>query len=78
MGIAGYDNDNSINRDNEADDDLLSVKEVLGPISHRENSIGGGQLSTQAETVSVPNSQGRIMVQVTAKALEVCVLALHR
>lgn len=38
MGIAGHTN-NSINRDNEADDDLPSIEEILGPISHQGTSM---------------------------------------
>ena len=40
MGIAGRNND-STNRDDEADDDLPSIEEILGLISHRGISTGG-------------------------------------
>ncbi len=40
MGIAGRNND-STNRDDEADDDLPSIEEILGLISHQGISTGG-------------------------------------
>lgn len=42
MGIAARNND-SANRDDEADDDLLSIKEIIGPISRRGISTRGDQ-----------------------------------
>ena len=42
MGIAGRNND-STNRDIEVDDDLPSIEEILGPISHQGISTGGHQ-----------------------------------
>ena len=40
MGIAGRNND-STNRDDKADDDLPSLEEILGLISHQGISTGG-------------------------------------
>jgi hypothetical protein len=40
VGIAGRNND-STNRDDEAGDDLPSIEEILGLISHRGISTGG-------------------------------------
>jgi hypothetical protein len=40
VGIAGRNND-STNRDDEADDDLPSIEEILGLISHQGISTGG-------------------------------------
>jgi hypothetical protein len=40
VGIAGRNND-STNRDDEADDDLPSLEEILGQISHQGISTGG-------------------------------------
>ena len=40
MGIAGRNND-SANCDDEADDDLPSIEEILGPISRQGISTGG-------------------------------------
>ncbi len=40
MGIAGRNND-STNRDDEADNDLLLIEEILGPIPHQRISTGG-------------------------------------
>jgi hypothetical protein len=42
VGIAGYNND-STNRDDKADDDLLSIKEILGLISRQGISTRGGR-----------------------------------
>jgi hypothetical protein len=42
MGIAARNND-CANRDDEADDDLRSIEEMMGPISRRGTSTGGDQ-----------------------------------
>jgi hypothetical protein len=89
VGIAGC-NNNSINRDDEVDNDLLSIEEILGPIS-RQGILTGGDRNAEAALQDLdklaldasgsrigPNSQYWIIVQATARALEVCATALHR